>query len=160
MRDAVLPAAMTLMMIGLMLGSQSAKNAVAAALIAGGLVVLFSFAAIPVSGEAGIVACCVTTILLSLVVYWPRILPPWAVIGTALLAGTIAGLALSGASETSRAYPAIIGLMTALPASIAERNKFGIASRVVASWLVAVAVLAAVLPLVIAHPGYIPDHRG
>jgi hypothetical protein len=151
---------MTLMMVGLMLGSQSAKNALAAVLLAGGLAVLFSFVAIPVGGEAAIIACCLTTMIVSLAVYWPRMLPPSAVIFAALVTGITAGLALGAAAPPSSAYPAIIGLTTALPASIADRNKFGIASRVVASWLVAVAVLAAVLPYVIAHPGYIPDHRG
>jgi hypothetical protein len=160
MRDVTLPAAMTLMMAGLMLGSQSANSAIAAALLAGGMAVLLSLATIPLSGETAIIACCLTTALVGLTVYWSHMLQSRTVIVVALIAGIVAGLALGVTTGSSRAYPAILGLLTVLPASIAERKNFGIARRVVASWLVAVAVLAAVLPYVIAHPGYVPDHRG
>ncbi len=160
MRDVALPAAMTLMMVGLMLGSQPPKTALPAALAAAGLVVLCSLGALPLSADAGIFACCSATALLSFAVYWPRLLPQRAVVVVALAGAVVAGLGLGVAPNPARSYPALFGLMTAVPALIAERYNFGIAARVVASWLIAVAVLAAVLPYVIAHPGYVPDHRG
>ncbi len=161
MRDGILPAAMLLMMVGLMLGRQTLRSAIVAALRSGGLAVAFSLIPnVRFGADAAITACCAVTALVSIPVYWPRLLPKWAIMIVAIFAGVATGLTLAVTAASPGTDLAILGLLTLLPASIAERNGFGVATRVVASWLVAVAVLASALPLVIVHPGYVPDHRG
>ncbi|MGH8079493.1 MAG: hypothetical protein ACREP7_02885 [Lysobacter sp.] len=59
------------------------------------------------------------------------------------------------APEALRALPC---LLLALPAAYCIRRGAGIAVKVVCSWLLAVTLLAASLPLLPVTPGYLPDH--
>jgi hypothetical protein len=64
--------------------------------------------------------------------------------------------ALSGPrSNLVKTLPCVLAL---LPAAFIIRRRAPIVVKVVASWLVAVAVLAGTLQLLPVTPGYLPDH--
>lgn len=49
-------------------------------------------------------------------------------------------------------------MLTLIPAALAVRWRVPIAAKVMSSWLIAIAVLAAALPYLPVTPGYLPDH--
>lgn len=71
----------------------------------------------------------------------------WA--GAAIAVGGVPG-------DLARALPAAL---VALPAAWLVAQGGGLGVKIVASWLIAVAILAATLPIV-QTPGYVEDHRG
>ncbi|MGO4701424.1 hypothetical protein [Dyella sp. 2RAB6] len=49
-------------------------------------------------------------------------------------------------------------MLALVPAALAVRWRLPIAAKVISSWLIAIAVLAAALPYLPVTPGYLPDH--
>lgn len=49
-------------------------------------------------------------------------------------------------------------MLALIPAALAVRWRVPIAAKVLSSWLIAIAVLAAALPYLPVTPGYLPDH--
>jgi len=89
-------------------------------------------------------------------------LPPpswmWIRIAVASLTGLLAG-GLSGTSPAASA-PAFFGML-ACAASVGvalSRRGWPLPPRIVASWLVAIAILNAALVVLPVTPGYLPDH--
>ena len=99
---------------------------------------------------------------ISLVVTAAAVHLPWQVglpmaLTLSINAGIWAGavIAISGSAvDLARALPVTL---LALPAAWLVAHRGELAIKVVASWLVAVAILAATLPIV-PTPGYAPDH--
>ena len=152
---------------GLLLGVLSFALAFAprrTALIAAGMAVLAAIAAHAVrgvSGPAAFMGCWISLGLAALAVYWPRPLAGrrWPTLALALNAGIWAGLVEASeglATPLPRALPA---LLLGLPAAWCIARGWTIVPRVVTSWFLAAAVLTAMIPLLIVHPGYVPDHR-
>ncbi len=161
MRDGTLPAGMALVLAALMLGYLPRRTALIGVIITALVAAVASlFPLSRAQGETMIVASCVMVAVDSLAVYWPGRASRPVVLGLSALTGLVAGLTLATASSLPMGYLALLALSTVLPASLAAHNGLGVAPRVVASWLVAVALLAAVLPFATSHPGYVPDHRG
>jgi hypothetical protein len=105
------------------------------------------------------IACSVIVALLAIRTYWPRPGLSGLTIGFAITSGFIAGAAISVGSSTSNLWPPMAATALVVPALIAIERGYSIAPRVVMSWLLAVTALAAVLPYVVKHPGYVSDHR-
>jgi len=108
--------------------------------------------------EIAFLGCWVSTAGTAAAVHLPRGLG-W---GNGLTLAFNAGLwasavvALSGAPlDLLKALPAVILI---LPAAWLIGRRASIAVRVVASWLIAIAILAAALPFLPVTPGYVPDH--
>jgi hypothetical protein len=79
-------------------------------------------------------------------------------LAASLNAGFWAGavIALSGSRlDLLKALPCVLVL---LPAASGLRLRATIAAKTVASWLIAMAVLAAALQFLPVTPGYLPDH--
>jgi hypothetical protein len=72
--------------------------------------------------------------------------------------GIWAGAVISVAGRKADLLVALPCMVTLLPASWAVRRGGAIAVRVVCSWLLAVAILAATLQFLPVTPGYLPDH--
>jgi len=112
---------------------------------------------IPAGEETIFLGLWASAMLTALLVHLPRGVPSPLALGAAANAGAWVG-AVTGVAGASR------DLLFALPfallfvpgAWLARRN-LGIAVKVAASWVVAVSVLAAMLPLT-PTPGYKPDH--
>ena len=73
-------------------------------------------------------------------------------------AGLWSGAVIAVAGEPIDLAKASIALLLCPLAVWAIRRRGAIAVKTVASWLLAVAVLAATLPMLAATPGYVPDH--
>lgn len=72
--------------------------------------------------------------------------------------GIWTGSVISVAGQKTDLLLALPCALTLLPASWAVRRGWSIALKVVSSWLVAVAILAATLQFLPVTPGYLPDH--
>ena len=81
-----------------------------------------------------------------------------AAIGLALPSGAAAGaiVTLAGAPVALGLVP-LVAVVTLLATRVASR-RVPIATKVVSSWLIAVALLAVTLQLIPVTPGYLPDH--
>jgi hypothetical protein len=73
-------------------------------------------------------------------------------------AGVWAGGVIALAGAPGDLIKALPWVLLALPAARLADTRASIALKVVASWLIAVATLAALLPFLPVTPGYLPDH--
>ena len=130
-----------------------------------GLVVFVAVAAIvacvpmsPMRADAAYLACWISIIACGAAMYVPGALRPRVAIALAVGAGAAAGavIATADAPATLAFVPPVV-VVTALAAQAAAA-RVPIASKVVASWLIAVALLAALLRMLPVTPGYLPDH--
>lgn len=157
MRGAALPAALLCAALGLML-ARARWRMLGLALL---LLCTSAFAAtfLPIRDHAvemAFAGCWTSIILLAAAVHL-RGVPPWLAVAASLDAGLWAGavIAAEGARlDLSRALPAFA---LCIPAHLAWRRGWDIPVKVVSSWLIAVALLAALLPTT-PTPGYVPDH--
>lgn len=102
-----------------------------------------------------LIACSVSIVATALWVIVAKLHRPWAALllcaNGGLWCGTLA--ALAGQAPLSTLPLALL----AFPGAWIVARGFAIALKVLAGWLVAVALLSAALPLV-TTPGYVPDH--
>lgn len=108
--------------------------------------------------DAVFLACWSSTVLNSVRVY---LVGPSGRTATLLLCvntGIWAGAVISVAARETDLMLALPCTLTVLPAAWAVRRGGSIALKVVSSWLVAVAILAATLQFLPVTPGYLPDH--
>lgn len=120
--------------------------------------VAVSFVSIPAAWlEAVFLGCWASVVLTSAAVHLPN--GPGARVAAALAlnAGIWAGAVIAVAGHRSDLLKALPFSLLVLPSAWLVATKRGIAVKVVASWLIAVSLLAAALPLV-PTPGYKPDH--
>lgn len=159
MRGSILPAALLCASLGLMLGF--APRRVAALGIGVLIVVALAASRIvvpPESAEGVFLACWATTVGITACIYLPRPVPASLALVLAGVAGAAAGLTVRTESSTIDLARALPGVLTVLPSALAVGFGYRVAPRVVGSWLIAVSLLAAIIPLATVHPGYVPDH--
>lgn len=72
--------------------------------------------------------------------------------------GAWAGAAAAVAATRAELLVALPWVLVLVPATWAHRRGGAIATKVLACWLVAIAVLAAMLQFLPVTPGYMPDH--
>ena len=107
--------------------------------------------------EALFSGCWVSIMLTAALVHLPRGVATRAALAIAVNAGIWAGatIAVAGAPvDLARALPLVL---LVLPSRWLIGRHAGVAVKVAASWLIAVAILAATLPIV-PTPGYVADH--
>jgi hypothetical protein len=102
-------------------------------------------------------ACWISTAGNALSVHLPRGVGMVAAMALAVNAGVYCG-AVSALTGSHRELEGLAGVMALLPASWAARRNHLLPLKVVSSWLVAVAALAAILQFLPVIPGYLPDH--
>jgi hypothetical protein len=159
MRGGVVPPALLFLALGLALAFAPRRVwglsllAFLATLAAG------AFVHVPQSWlERAFFACWVSVIVTAASVHLGRRLKPWAVIALSVNAAVWASavVALSGSKlDLLKALPCVL---IALPASWVVGRYTSIPVKVVSSWVIAVAILAATLQLLPVTPGYLPDH--
>ncbi len=158
MRGGVLPAALLCAALAFALAF-APRRAVAPALA---LLAVFAIGVVllpikPAWTEAVFIGCWVSVVLTAASVHLPAGPGAAMAFGLAANAGiwAAATVAVSGVpADLARALP--VALLV-LPARWLIAQRGGIAVKVVASWLVAVAILAGTLPIV-PTPGYVADH--
>jgi hypothetical protein len=92
------------------------------------------------------------------IVYAPWTLQDKAALALSLNAGVWTGALIALAPSKVRLLAALPFSLCAWPGAWARRRGEAIGLKVIASWLIGVAVLAATLQLLAATPGYLPDH--
>lgn len=108
--------------------------------------------------DAIFLGCWSSTVVNALRVHVVR---PWGRTSTLLLCsntGIWTGAVISAAGRKPDLLLAIPCTLTLLPAAWAIRRGGSIAVKIVSSWLIAVAILAATLQFLPVIPGYLPDH--
>lgn len=156
----MLPAALLCAVAGMMLAFLTPRQAafgvltlIAVAVLAGTIPLPAAFAEIALAGcWASLLAC-------ALCVFWPGVPASWMVLAIAANAGLWAGLVTATEAKPGDLWRALAAVLLVIPAAWAVRRGYAVAPKVVTSWLVAVAVIAAFLPIVTVHPGYLDDHR-
>ena len=91
-------------------------------------------------------------------VHLARGLRPWAAMVLSLNAGVWASAVVSLSGSRLDLLKALPFVLIVLPASWVVGRHASIAVKVVSSWVIAIAVLAATLQLLPVTPGYLPDH--
>jgi hypothetical protein len=159
MRGGVVPPALLFMALGLGL-SFAPRSAWAPSLLAL-FASLGAFTLLPVPHvwlEGVFLGCWISVIATAASVHLVRGLSPRAALALSLNAGVWASavVSLSGTRvDLLKALPCVLIL---LPASWVVGRYASIPVKVVSSWVIAVAVLAATLQLLPVTPGYLPDH--
>jgi hypothetical protein len=119
----------------------------------------FAFVPLPRSWLEGIfLGCWISVMATAATVHLVRGLNTYAAVALSLNAGlwVSAVVTLSGSRlDLLKALPCVL---IGLPASWLIRQRASIAVKVVSSWVIAIAVLAATLQLLPVTPGYLPDH--
>jgi hypothetical protein len=159
MRGAALPPALLCVALGLGLASARGKTAVLGLAVLVVTASAIALAPVPESlSDAVFLGCWLSIIAGAAIVYAPWTLQDKAALALSLNAGVWTGALI--ALATSK-----VGLLEALPFSLcawlgawARRRGGAIGLKVIASWLIGVAVLAATLQFLPATPGYLPDH--
>ncbi len=158
MRDSLLPSAMLCVALALPLGFVPARTAAlsVAACVAGALAALL--ARMPPGYEDVIFSgCWFSTLILAGCVHLPRGMNRIAAIALGANAGLWAGQVAQTDAHAANLLVALPFLLLWVPARWLVRTDRGIALKVVASWLMAIAGMEMVLTL-IPTPGYMPDH--
>lgn len=158
MRGAALPAALLCAALGLLLAFAPRRA------IAPGLAILVVAAIgaslLSVQGkgvEIVFAGCWVSVIALAAGVHLPKGVPLWLALAAALDAGLWSGAVIAGEGTRGDLLRAVPAVLICVPAVWAVQRGWQIAVKVVSSWLIAVALLAALLPTA-PTPGYVPDH--
>lgn len=158
MRGGTLPAALIFAALGFAL-SFAPRRIRAPALLAGAIAaVVLAHVPIDVSrAEYIYLACWASVIVAAASVHLPGGLPGRAAVVLALACGAAAGAVVALAGGLHDLAFAALAALVIVPAIWLVSSGRGIAVKVVTSWLIAIAMLAAALPLT-PTPGYAPDH--
>lgn len=154
-----MPAALLCTALGLALAFSSRRSWVPciASLVTAAIVMVLRTA--PLSWVEGLyLGCWISIAATAAAVHVPKGLSAPAAVALSVNAGIWVGAltALSGPRfSLVKTLPCVLAL---LPAAIIVGRRAPIVVKVMASWLVAVAVLAGTLQLLPVTPGYLPDH--
>jgi hypothetical protein len=159
MRGGTLPPALLCAALGVSLGFAPRNVWPPCVLVLVATVGTLAFAPPPQTWLEGVfLICWLSVVLTAAAVHLPR--GPQLVIAVALSLN--AGIWLSAVVTLSGSprdlWKALPWVLIFLPASWLVARRASIAVKVVSSWLIAVAVLAAALQFLPVTPGYLPDH--
>ena len=102
--------------------------------------------------------CWISVIATAASVHLKRGLPLWASIALSVNVGVWSAAVVSVSGSRFDLLKALPCVLIFLPASIFVARRASIPVKVVSSWVIAIAALAATLQLLPVTPGYLPDH--
>ena len=105
-----------------------------------------------------LLGCWASVVIAAAVIHIPRGLPFAAALVLAVNTGVWSGAVIAVTGEGLDLLKALPWSLLCFPAAELVSRKLSIAPKVLASWLAAVALLAATLPMMPVTPGYEPDH--
>lgn len=158
MRGAALPAALLCAVLGLALGyapRRALAPAFAGLLAAAGLTALA--AVNPDHRELAFAGCWISLIVTALLVHLPRGPRTGVAVAAAINAGAWSSAVIAIEGEPFALATALPWALLAVPAGFLVAKGWGIAIKIVSSWLIAVALLSLFLPTA-TTPGYERDH--
>lgn len=157
MRGGILPPALLFAALGLALSLASARAALIGALAAAAAALAIYWIGVPAAWiEIIFVGCWLSVMGTAALTYLP-ILPNRAAIAAAVNVGVWAGAVSAVSGSLAKLMLAVPCVAIAVIGRLLAKRGWTVALRVAASWLIAVSVLVAMLPL-IPTPGYAPDH--
>ena len=159
MRGGALPPALLIAAFALALAFAPRKIFVTAMIAMAIPAVLISF--VPVGHQWAdplFFGCWVSVLACALVVHLPGGVGPRLAIVLALDAGFWAGAVIAVAGKPPDLLIALPCVLLAFPGAWLVAKKWQIAVKVLASWLIAVALLVGTLQITTPTPGYVPDH--
>jgi hypothetical protein len=159
MRGGVVPPALLFMGLGVALtfAPRSAWVPSLFALLA--TLVAFSFWSVPPAWLEGVfLGCWISVVATAASVHLARGLSPTAALALSLNAGVWASAVVSVSGSGLDLLKALPCVLIFLPASWVTARHTAIPVKVVSSWVIAIALLAATLQLLPVTPGYLPDH--
>lgn len=158
MRGGALPPALLCAAFGLALAFAPRRIAPYALAILILAALAASFLIFPSSWQDGVfLGCWISVVLIALSVHVPRGIGPRLTLILALDCGFWVGAVIAAAGAKTDLLKALPLALLCLPGAWFVSTKRGIAIKVATSWLIAIAILSAALPLV-PTPGYKPDH--
>lgn len=158
MRGGSLPPALLSAALGLALAYAPPRARMAAVLILWIAAPLVALVSLPVSWEEAVfLACWAGVIMASASVHLPRGLSTQLALALALAIAVLAGAVSAIAGSLPTLLLALPWVLVTIPAAWLIGHGRGIAVKIVSSWLIAIALLSAALPLT-PTPGYEPDH--
>lgn len=160
MKSSLIAATLLLVVLGFALGSLPRRAALSGVALAASMALVG--AALPeIDVRLAFAGVWGSLIAAALMVYWPKPIRKWRLLGWALpsVAGLCAGLLAAHSGGPGAAALIVPALFAALPAAWCVNRGWSIVPRVVTSWLLAVALLMAAIPYLVDHPGYVADHR-
>lgn len=158
MRGGSLPPALLCLALGLLLAYMPRKwiiPCVATLAVISVLVVVVGVEA--ELEEVVFAACWLSVAATALFLHWPRPLGMRMMIGLSGNAGLWAGAVVAIAGKPLDLAVALPAVLICIPAALLLKTPLKLGIKIAGSWLVAVAVLMAAVPL-IETPGYEPDH--
>ncbi len=158
MRGSALPAGLLCAALGLLLAFAPRRSVAPALLLLAATATVVSLMPVKDSWiEIAFFGCWASVILIASALHLPRGVPFWLTLALALDAGLWGGAVIAGEGARDDLLLALPPVLVFLPGRFAVARGWAIAVKVVSSWLVAVALLAALLPTA-ATPGYVADH--
>ena len=159
MRGGALPPALLCAALGFALAfaPRRALLPCLAALVAPAVLVAF----LPIEPgwkEVAFMGCWISVIVAALSVHLPHGLGRWPALILALNTGVWAGAVIAVAGAPLDLAKSLPWVLLCLPGAWLVASGRPIFLKVAASWLIAVAILVASLPVITPTPGYVPDH--
>jgi hypothetical protein len=159
MRGWALPPALLCVAIGLGLASAAGPPALLGLVVVIVTACAIALAPVPAAWSDAVFLGCWMSILASAAIVHRRdALKPKQALVLSLNAGVWTGAVIALTPSKSNLLEALPLALCVWPAIWARRQGQAIVLKVLASWLIAVAVLAAALQLLPVTPGYLPDH--
>jgi len=158
MRGGALPPALLMAALAVALSFAPRRQALIAIALCLGLSALLCTVSVPSAWtEAIFLGGWLSIVLTAALVHWPQGIGGRLALVAGVNAGVWSGLLIGLAGRPLDLVFAAPGLLIILPGAWMVSQGKAIILKVAASWLMTIAVLAAVLPL-IPTPGYTPDH--
>jgi hypothetical protein len=159
LRGGALPPALLFAALGLALAFATPRARAYSLMLLCVTLTALSFATFPPDWlETAFLGCWVSVVVTAAVVHLPR----GPGMSGALVLSVNAGVWASGVIALSGTrldlVEAVPCALLVLPAAWLVARRASIAVKVASSWLIAIAMLAAVLPFLPVTPGYMPDH--
>jgi hypothetical protein len=158
MRGGALPPALLMAALALLLARTPPKARSGGALMALGALSLCLALRLGLVVDSAFLGLWISVIATSAAALPTRLPSPWIAFALAANAGFWAGASIVAAGDPMNALP-VAAVLLAMPlAAWLSARGGGVGLKVVASWLIAIAVLATALQLGPVSPGYLPDH--
>ncbi len=159
MRGGALPPALLFAAFGLALAFAPRRAFVPSLLVLLATAALLSFLrATPAWRDVIFMGCWISVVITALAVHLPKGLGPRGALVLALNAGGWGGALIACAGTRGDLLSALPAALICLPGAWLVSTRRQIVLKVLASWLVAISLLAGALQVTTPTPGYAPDH--
>jgi hypothetical protein len=159
LRGGALPAALLCGALGLAVGFAPRRAWAPSVIALTASATAVAMAPVPPDWTEGVFLGCWTSVAVSAAtVHLPRAPGLLKVLALSLNAGFWCGAVITLTGSWHDLLKALPCVLVVFPAAWLIRQRAAIAVKVVSSWLIAVAVLAAMLQFLPVTPGYLPDH--